>query len=521
MSYLAGVASMKETPQDQAIPGSAQVQNSAGGFSFAVDEMKRVERFLVLGSEGGSYYASERKLSEANAAAVIAAIKKNGLAVVEMIVSISQAGRAPKNDPALFALALAASYGDPQTRNWALDALPRVARTGTHLLHFVDFVNSTRRWSRMLRNGLAKWYEREDVAYQVAKYQSRDGWSHRDVLRLCHAKAPETHERARVFRWIAKGGDCDVQPIAAMQQAHADKDPKVTARLIREFGLTREMVPTEHLADIRVWEALFEKMPMEAMVRNLAKMTEIGLLTELGDHANTVAGRLRDVEQIRKARLHPVQLLMALRTYGSGRGVKGNLQWKPIQQIVGALEDSFYLAFQAVEPTNKRFCLGLDVSGSMEGGRVAGTPLTPREASAVMSMVTARTEERHIIRAFSDTLAEVTIGPKASLEKVIACLRSIPMGGTDCSLPIIDAERHKIPVDVFVVYTDSETWAGHIHPPQALRRYRDVMGIPAKLIVVGMVSNGFTIADPNDAGMLDVVGFDTAAPALIADFAKS
>ena len=45
------------------------------------------------------------------------------------------------------------------------------------------------------------------------------------------------------------------------------------------------------------------------------------------------------------------------------------------------------------------------------------------------------------------------------------------------------------------------------------------MGIGAKLVVIGMVSNGFTIADPNDAGMLDVVGFDTATPSVIADFA--
>ena len=74
-------------------------------------------------------------------------------------------------------------------------------------------------------------------------------------------------------------------------------------------------------------------------------------------------------------------------------------------------------------------------------------------------------------------------------------------------------------IDHFVIYTDSETWAGSIHPSQALRRYRERTGINARLTVVGMVSNGFTIADPNDPGMLDVVGFDTAAPQLIADFA--
>ena len=36
-----------------------------------------------------------------------------------------------------------------------------------------------------------------------------------------------------------------------------------------------------------------------------------------------------------------------------------------------------------------------------------------------------------------------------------------------------------------------------------------------------MDSNGFSIADPNDAGMLDVVGFDSATPALMADFSRS
>jgi 60 kDa SS-A/Ro ribonucleoprotein len=38
-----------------------------------------------------------------------------------------------------------------------------------------------------------------------------------------------------------------------------------------------------------------------------------------------------------------------------------------------------------------------------------------------------------------------------------------------------------------------------------------------RLCAVGMVSNGFSIADPADQGMLDVVGFDTATPQLISE----
>jgi 60 kDa SS-A/Ro ribonucleoprotein len=82
------------------------------------------------------------------------------------------------------------------------------------------------------------------------------------------------------------------------------------------------------------------------------------------------------------------------------------------------------------------------------------------------------------------------------------------------------ARKKGLEIDTFVVLTDSETWAGDIHPAQALRGYRRASGIDARLVVVGMVSNGFSIADPNDPGMLDVVGFDTATPQLISDFAR-
>ena len=97
----------------------------------------------------------------------------------------------------------------------------------------------------------------------------------------------------------------------------------------------------------------------------------------------------------------------------------------------------------------------------------------------------------------------------------------MPMGGTDCALPMIWARATGTAVSAFVTYTDSETWAGNIHPAQALRQYRDEFVGNAKAVVVGMTSNGFTLADPNDRGMLDVVGFDTSVPAVISDFVRA
>ena len=41
------------------------------------------------------------------------------------------------------------------------------------------------------------------------------------------------------------------------------------AALVREHRLTREMVPTELLAQPVVWEALLDGMPLTALIRNL------------------------------------------------------------------------------------------------------------------------------------------------------------------------------------------------------------------------------------------------------------
>jgi 60 kDa SS-A/Ro ribonucleoprotein len=231
-------------------------------------------------------------------------------------------------------------------------------------------------------------------------------------------------------------------------------------------------------------------------------------------------------------------VLVALKTYEQGHGERGGNTWSPVAKVVDALDGAFYTSFGNVEPTGKDFMLALDVSGSMEGGAIAGMPgITPRIGSAAMSLVTSAVEENTVTTIFSSAgtnftksgrglwgsengISTIDISKRQRLDDVIRKLSRLPFGGTDCSLPMIYALQNKMPIDTFCVYTDNETWAGDIHPVQALQEYRQKMGIPAKLVVIGMTATEFSIADQNDAGMLDVVGFDTATPSLISDFAK-
>ena len=551
MSYLKQYSS-RRTAQSEPIPGSGQVANSAGGFAWAVDDWSRLRRFLILGSEGGSYYASERALTRENAEAVVRCLKEDGARTVSEIVAVSQGGRAPKNDPAVFALAACTGLGDEATRRAALDALPVVCRTGTHLFQFAQFVEGFRGWGRSLRRAVAQWYAAQEVdalAYQAVKYRQRDGVTHRDLLRLAHpgesvsARNPTVEVSAahgRLFDWIVRGGGADGLPriVEGFVRAQAAASADESAELIREYRLPREAVCPEHLGSAEVWDALLEEMPMTAMIRNLAVMTRVGVIAAGSAGLARVLEQLGDAERLRKARVHPMALLVAQRTYAAGRGTRGSAQWEPVVQVVDALDAAFYAAFGSVEPTGKRFLLALDVSGSMSMGQVAGAVgFTPRVASAAMALITAATEAHHEVVGFfagedgvdfgqssrsagwRNGLTPLPISPRQRLDDVVRAVSGLPFGGTDCALPMLYALEREREVDTFVIYTDSETWAGDVHPVQALREYREHSGIPARLVVVGMVSNGFSIADPADSGMLDVVGFDTAAPQIIGGFA--
>jgi 60 kDa SS-A/Ro ribonucleoprotein len=234
-----------------------------------------------------------------------------------------------------------------------------------------------------------------------------------------------------------------------------------------------------------------------------------------------VTQRLGERERIRRARLHPIKLLAALRTYAGGQGVRGNNSWNPVGSVIDALDAAFYLAFENIEPTGKRTLLALDVSGSMSYGSVSGVPgLTPRDASVALALVTAASEAKYQVMGFSSEFVPLAITPRQRLDDAVKVVSNLPFKGTDCALPMVWALEQKAQIDAFVVYTDNETWFGGIHPAAALRRYREATGIAAKLVVIGMVANNFTIADPKDGGMLDCVGFSTDTPQVIADFVR-
>ena len=251
-------------PQSEHLPGL--VPNNAGGYAYQISDIQRLRRFLCLGSEGGTYYIGEKQLGKENAGAILRLIASGkGVDVVKDIIEFSVEGRAAKQNPIIFALALCARDSNLEVKRAAYTALARVCRIPTHLFAFVEFCEALSQgtgWGRCHREAVKAWYltkEAQNLAVAVTKYKQRNGWSHLDLLRLTHVKTDDPLYQC-IFKYIVKGIDTAVQNFSGKSEK-VDKvlaflkavekvltaDEATAIDLIRKYGLVREHLPTHLL----------------------------------------------------------------------------------------------------------------------------------------------------------------------------------------------------------------------------------------------------------------------------------
>jgi len=533
--------SSKTTPQTEPIPGKIMIPNNSGGYGFEVSMDKQLDRFLILGTEGGTYYVSEKKLTIDNCNNIVKCIAADGNKVLDRILTISDEGRAAKNTQALFVLALCSSpkfVTDPVIRRRAFKLLPKIARTSTDMFSFVEFMQHFRGWGRLAQNGVQAWYQDKEASileYQLVKYRQRNGWTHNDILRLAKP-VPVSPLHNQLYSFAKHGkleGEHPFKLIEGFTKISSATNAVEAAKLIAEYKLPMETVPTEFKNKPVVWEALIGHLPITATIRNLRNMAKCGFLVPFSDASKIVAKRISDVDIIRKGRVHPVQFLNALLNYPKGApriSTGGDIRldhnkdnnWLVDKDIVAALNAGFTNSFKTVKPSNKRTMIALDVSGSMGWNWCLGMEgVTPREASAALALITVNVEPNHFIGVFKDKFTPFgDIKANMSIDDAIKAVSKIKFGSTNISSPIKWAGQNKLPIDVFACYTDNETYWKDLHPCQALKQYQKDSGINAKFISVSMCANTTTVADPNSPNMLDVIGFDTATPKVISEFAE-
>ena len=174
-------------------------------FPRELNDKAKLCRFLCYGSEGDTYTPREEFQPRMEQAGALLSLLQQGRGgeVVEEVRRFAGGGHVAGLNPCLFGLALCSQCPELQTRQAAFKALKEVCRESSHLFAFIrykkELLGGMRcgMWGRALRKAVSDWYNQQDawrLAAAVTKCKQRAGWSHKDLLRLSHAKASKDSE---------------------------------------------------------------------------------------------------------------------------------------------------------------------------------------------------------------------------------------------------------------------------------------------------------------------------------------
>jgi len=546
LSTLKNAGSAKTVSQDvRLMARKDQVKNDDGAYVFQIDTMNRLHRFLISGVSS-NFYRPATQLSQEMIDTLNSLSPEQELQAVKMACDISSGGRASKNDYAIYTIAYLMCKGREETRKACEASVNVVCRTGTHILQLVDCIKSIGGWSKLRRRAVASWYLSKPVdklTYQVVKYANRGGWTHRDVMRQIHLKTDGA--RAQVINYTVNSGrssDDGVDKythekgnklLDAVLAVKSTSDVARVIELVLENDLPREVIPSEYQNHPAVQYALLQSMPYMAMVRNLASYSKSGLLSDskdvelsatlrkkldvksiadMRDKAEAhVLATIGDNDKLRKSRIHPMHLLLALSTYESGMGVKGNSTWTVNAKIVRALNAAFIASTNMQDVVDKSVLVGLDVSPSMQSARVQDSHITAAMASAAFSLTLNGAFKRVEYGKF---VSRAFVPMAIKSDSVLGVAREFSQadwGGTNIGLPIDYAiqEFHKTGrvYDAIIIMTDNDTNSGG-HVYQKMNAYRTLTKTPVRMVVLAFSASQFTVADPTDALSMDFPGLD-------------
>lgn len=205
-------------------PSNLTLNATGTGDPWEITVKTRLRRFLCYGSEGNVFTARDKsRISLNNAEALLSLLQEeeDGAEVVEEIRRFMQEERAVRLDPSFFALALCSQHSKRKTREAAFKALKELCRDPAHLFAVVQYKKELREgmncgiWGRALRTAVSDWYNKQDpmaLAAAVTRCKQREGWSHKDLLRLSHTKPSKEGEITRTLisclvgvEWLHKG----------------------------------------------------------------------------------------------------------------------------------------------------------------------------------------------------------------------------------------------------------------------------------------------------------------------------
>jgi len=479
--------------------------NREGAPAYVLGAEAKLAQLAATGTLNDSFYArAETHLTE-----VLAAAKAvDPMFVARAAVYARKAG-AMKDMPALLAAYLTVAEPDLAVRVFG-----RVIDNGRMLRTFVQIIRSGQvgrtslgtRPKRLVKG----WLEQASMRDLMAAATGNDP-SLADIVRMVHPN-PRDETRRAFYGWlIGKPYDVAALPveIAAFEDWKRDPSealPPVPFQWLTALPLTAEQ--WGELAGTMGWQTL--RMNLNTLARNGAFAVD-GV-------TQAVAARLSDTAALRKARVLPYQLMVALDSAGAGVPLK----------VQAALEDALEASVSNVPKVSGNVVVCPDVSGSMAspatGYRKGATSkVSCNQVAALVAAAMLRTNRLARVLPFEQRVVQVKLDPFARLAVNTAKLAAVGGGGTSVSAPLAQLNAERAAVDLVVIVSDNQSWvdASWFKPSATMFEWNAIKrrNPQAKLVCVDIQPHGTTQASGRPE-ILNVGGFSDAVFDTIARFAS-
>jgi len=318
----------------------------------------------------------------------------------------------------------------------------------------------------MVKSAFREWFDRRTDKHLFEDSVGGDV-SLADLIKLVRPK-PKTDARNVLYRYlIGKSVVTDElpEPVRQYEQfksGSTDVVPDIEFRFLT--GLERLKDKKESK---RVWTEVARNAPWHRTRMNLNSFARHDVFGD-PEMVKLVADRLRDPNQVQRARVFPYQLLAAY------RATKANGDM-PIQ-ITNALQDALEVAVENVPKFEGQLYICVDISGSMTFTPVTGrrdgrkaqdgrgyshgndSTIMCNHAAALIACTLMRKNDNSWLLPYDDRLYKHNLNPRDSIMTNAQVLGNFGGGGTACSVPLSYLNSRKKEGDLVIYISDNESW---------------------------------------------------------------
>ena len=489
----------------------ANTVNEAGGAAYELSPKHALAQYAATGCFSQTFYADA---SEQLEKVLALAAETDAEFVAKTAVYARQSGFM-KDMPALLVAVLST-----KDRELFAKVFPRVIDNGKMLRNFVQIMRSGAVGRKSLgslpKRLVREWFESRK-AETIFKQSVGQSPSFSDVLKMVHPKPADAEKEALYGYFIGREIDADKLPeivrnFEKFKSGDSSEVPQVPFQMLTALPIST-----------REWTEIARHAAWQMTRMNLNTFQRHGVFNDK-EMVELIANRLRDREAIKRAKVFPYQLLSAYTAASANPDIP--------RTVTEALQDAMEIATENVPEIDGKVYIFPDISGSMHSavtGYRQGATSSVRciDVAALVAATILRKNPTAEVIPFESDVVKIALNPRDSIMTNAHKLAGLPCGGTNCSAPLRELNRHKSEGDLIVYVSDNESW---IDTPyhgrfggsgtETMKQWNEFKSRSpqAKLVCIDIQPYAHTQAQER-ADILNIGGFSDQVFTLLAEFA--